>query len=179
MSDDELRIQMIMIALVIIGALNWGIVGLTKVNPVENFLGEYAPIVYIIIGVSAAVLFTRRDIYLPFLGQTVIPCMLQTKKQEKTDTKITVKVPPKTKVIYWAALPGMKETNDPYTNYGDYSNSGIAESNEKGEAVLEVNSPSRYTVSWFGIMDKVLEPHIHYRFCKENGMMSRIETVFV
>lgn len=176
---SEYRLQLIMIALVIAGALNWGIIGLTKVNLVEQFLGEYAPIVYIIIGIAAAVLFNQRDTYLPFLGTMAIPCLLEPKKQPKTDTKITVKVPANSKVIYWAALPGMDPKNDPYTNYGDYSNSGIAVANEKGEALLEVNKPSRYTVSWFGLMDKVLEPHIHYRFCKENGMVSRIETVFV
>lgn len=179
MSDDEIRLQLIMIALVVLGALNWGILGLTKVNLVEQFLGEYAVLVYLIIGIAGAVLFMQRDTYLPFLGTMAIPCLLEPKKQENTDTKVTVKVPANTKVIYWAALPGMNPKNDPYTNYGDFSNSGITVSNEKGEAVLEVKKPSRYTVSWFGLMNKVLEPHIHYRYCKENGMVSRIETIFV
>jgi uncharacterized membrane protein YuzA (DUF378 family) len=176
MSNDEIRLQLIMIALVILGALNWGLIGLIKVNLVEQFLGEYSVLVYLIIGIAGAVLFMQRDIYLPFLGQMAIPCLLEPKKQSKTDTKVTVKVPANSKVIYWAALPGMNPKNDPYTNYGNYSNSGIAVANEKGEAVLEVNKPSRYTVGWFS---KVLEPHIHYRYCKQNGMVSRIETVFV
>lgn len=173
---NDIKLQMIMIFLVIAGALNWGIISFFKINLVEQFLGEYASLVYLIIGIAGAVLFMQRDTYLPFLGPMAIPCLLEPKKQDKTDTKVTVKVPPNSKVIYWAALPGMNPKNDFYTNYGDYSNSGIAVANEKGEAVLEVKKPSRYTVGWFG---KVLEPHIHYRFCKKNGMVSRIETVFV
>lgn len=179
MSEDELRLQLIMIALVILGALNWGLIGLIKVNPVEQILGEYATLVYLIIGLAAAILFTQRDIYLPFLGQSVFPCLLDPKKQPRTDIKVSVRVPPNSKVIYWSALPDKSPKNGPKENYGDYSNSGIAVADDKGEAILEVRKPSKYTVSWFGLIDKVLEPHIHYRYCRTDGMVSRIETVFV
>lgn len=63
--------------LIIIGALNWLMVGLFQYNIVEKLLGYRSftsRFVYIIVGVCALAILFDRDTYLPFLGETVMPC---------------------------------------------------------------------------------------------------------
>jgi hypothetical protein len=54
-------------------------------------------------------------------------------------------------------------------------NTGIVKANEEGIATLLVRRPQPYTVPFKGR----LEPHIHFRVCNEDGMMSRIKTVYL
>ena len=172
----------IAIVLLIIGALNWLAVGLSGINPLERLTGTNSPIarfVYILVGVSALLVMFNRDTYLPFLGETVLPCGALTEHTpENADTQIEVQTTPLAKVLYWAAEPsteGLKKLEDWRGAYMKYMNMGIATANKEGVAILKVRHPQPYTVPWKGR----LEPHIHFRTCGENGMMSRIETVFL
>ncbi len=67
------KIYMFSIVLVIIGALNWLIIGLTEINFLDN-LGFIARIIYVLVGLAAIFIMFKRDTYLPFLGETVMPC---------------------------------------------------------------------------------------------------------
>jgi uncharacterized protein len=52
-------LHMVAFALVIVGALNWGLVGLMNLNLVEMVLGSWpmlVQVVYILVGLSAVVL---------------------------------------------------------------------------------------------------------------------------
>jgi uncharacterized membrane protein YuzA (DUF378 family) len=55
------RAEPVWLALVIIGALNWGIVGLLDTNVVEEILGSgtAADVVYVIVGLSGLAMLPR------------------------------------------------------------------------------------------------------------------------
>ena len=168
--------------LILIGALNWLSVGLFQYNLVEKLLGYRSlpsRIVYIIVGVCALAILFDRDTYLPFLGETVMPCsFLQEQIPEDADTQVEVKVEPGAKVLYLAAEPAteaLKKLKDWRGAYMKYMNVGVVKANEDGIAILYVRRPQPYVVPWRGR----LEPHIHFRVCSEDGMMSRIQTVYV
>lgn len=165
---------------VIVGSFLWLFVGLTRWNPVEEFLGKsFARVIYVLVGVSALYIAFNRDTYLPFLGETVMPCAAIPEKTPPGATKqLHVQVPPGAKVLYWAAEPGMedlKQIMDWQHAYSKFENSGITTAGEDGIATLRVRSPQSYTVPFKGR----LEPHVHYRVCSWDGMLSRVKTVYV
>lgn len=170
------------IVLLIIGSLNWLFVGAVGINPLEKLTGSNSPLarlIYIFVGVSALLIMFNRDTYLPFLGETVMPCAaLAEHTPENADTQVEVLVTPEAKVLYWAAEPsteGLKKLDDWRGAYLKYMNMGITVANKEGVAVLKVRHPQPYTVPWKGR----LEPHIHFRICGNNGMLSRIKTIFL
>jgi len=169
---------------IIVGAVNWLSIGLTKVNMLERVFGSNSIIprfLYVIVGVSALAIAFDRDTYLPFLGETVVPCgIIPEQLPEGADTKIDVYVRPGAKVLYWAAEPateGLKKINDWRQAYLKFMNAGVVTANNVGLATLFVRNPQPYIVPWKGR----IEPHIHYRVCGggSEGMMGRIETVYV
>lgn len=174
--------HIIAIIFVIIGALNWLGIGLAKVNILEKAFGASSiipRILYVVVGVSALGLAFHRDTYLPFLGLTVVPCSLIPERiPEGADTTVEVKVTPGAKVLYWAAEPateGLKKINDWRGAYLQYMNAGVTIAGADGTAALLLKNPQPYTVPWKGR----LEPHVHFRVCGENGIMERIETVYM
>jgi uncharacterized membrane protein YuzA (DUF378 family) len=169
----------ILMVLLVAGALNWLLVGAANMNPVEKLLGKYAKYVYIAVGVAAVLVMFQRDFYLPFLGETVMPCsLLEERVPDKADTNVEVKAPAGSKVLYWAAEPAtekLKETNDWRKAYLKFMNAGVTHADTKGVAVLQVRNPQPYVVPWKGR----LEPHVHFRICGDNGFLSEIRTVFL
>jgi uncharacterized membrane protein YuzA (DUF378 family) len=168
--------------LILIGSLNWFSVGVFQYNIVEKLLGFRSPAsraIYIVVGICALSILFDRDTYLPFLGETVMPCaFIPEQIPENADTQVEVHVEPNVKVLYWAAEPsteGLKALKDWRGAYMKYMNVGVVKSNEDGIATLLVRRPQPYSVPWKGR----LEPHIHFRVCSENGLMSRIKTVYV
>lgn len=174
--------HIIAITFIIIGALNWLSIGLAKVNMLEKVFGANSiipRILYVVVGLSALALAFHRDTYLPFLGPTVIPSSLIPERiPEGADTTVDVKVRPRAKVLYWAAEPeteGLKKINDWRGAYLQYMNAGVTIADADGNAALLLKNPQPYTVPWKGR----LEPHVHFRICGENGIMERIETVYM
>lgn len=170
------------IIILIIGALNWGSIGVCGVNLVEKLLGRgtlASRAIYVAVGVCALAVMFNRDTYLPFLGETVMPCSaLPEHIPENADTEIEVKVPPMSKVLYWAAEPAtekLKELNSWQGAYLKYMNVGVVTANADGVATLHVRNPQPYRVPFKGR----LEPHIHFRICSTDGFLGRIKTVFL
>lgn len=173
--------------LVIVGAVVWFIYGLTagRVNVVERVFGSamrsgLARAIFILVGLAAAYVMFDRDLYLPFLGETVIPNgALPEKTPERWSQKAVVDVPANTKVIFWAAEPAgegeMGAVKGPAEAYGAYENAGTTISSAEGKAELRVRAPQSYRVPVRG----VLEPHIHYRIYTSDGMLGRVKTVFL
>jgi len=167
--------------LVIVGSLNWFLVGAFRYNVVEKFLGKstLARSIYIIIGLAAISMMFNRDTYLPFLGETVMPCSaLKDRVPPGASKEVHVSATPGAKILYWAAEPsmeGLKHINDWVHAYLRFENSGIATADENGLAILKVRSPQPYTVPLNGR----LEPHVHFRICGENGFLSRVKTVYI
>ena len=169
------------VGLLIIGALNWGLIGTMRVNVVERLLGKGAAArgIYILVGIAALALAFNRDTYLPFLGETVLPCTTIPERVPPGATKeLRVPAPPGSKVLYWAAEPAMEELKQLQTwdqAYNKYENAGVTTTDSTGIAILKVRSPQPYLVPFKGR----LEPHVHFRICDGTGMLGRIKTVFV
>jgi len=166
--------------LVIVGSFVWLFVGIMTWNPLEVYLGKgVARVIYLLVGLSAAYIAFNRDTYLPFLGETVMPCGAIADKTPPGATKeLRVQVPPGSKVLFWAAEPGMedlKQIKDWQHAYTKFENAGVTTAGEDGIAVLKVRSPQPYTVPFKGR----LEPHVHFRICSSSGMLSRVKTVYV
>jgi uncharacterized membrane protein YuzA (DUF378 family) len=167
--------------LLIIGGLNWLLVGIFDFNIVYAIFGKsfFASLIYILVGVSAIAVMCDRDTYLPFLGPMVAPCSVLENRDPPGATKeVKVVVTPNTKVIYWAAEPAsnkLEKINSWKQAYLDYQNAGVATSNGEGVAILKIRDPQSYRVPFKG----ELAPHVHYRVCGEAGWMGRINTVFL
>lgn len=183
-SDDAyMRKYMFKVAmmLLIVGALNGLFVGVLGFNPIEKIFGKnmFTSAIYILIGISAVGVMFNRDTYLPFLGETVIPCeSLPDRVPPGATRRVDVIAPPGAKILYWATEPsteGMKEIRDWRTAYNRFENAGIATADETGTATLKVREPQPYTVPFKGR----LEPHIHFRICGGHGMLGRVKTVFL
>ncbi len=166
---------------VIIGALNWLLIGIFDFNLVSYLFGKsmIENLIYIIVGLSAIGIMFDRDTYLPFLGQTIAPCSVLENREPPGATKeIKIVISPNSKVLYWAAEPAnenLKNINSWKEAYLKYENAGVATSNGEGVAVLKVREPQSYSVPFKG----KLNPHVHYRVCDNSGFMSRVNTVFI
>jgi uncharacterized membrane protein YuzA (DUF378 family) len=167
--------------LLVVGGLNWLLVGLFDINLVSGIFGKsfLATLIYVLVGISAIVVMFDRDTYLPFLGPMVAPCSILENREPPGATKeIKVIVEPNVKVIYWAAEPAsekLEKLNSWKQAYLDYQNAGVATSNGEGVAILKIRAPQSYKVPFKG----QLKPHVHYRVCGEAGWMGKINTVFV
>ena len=167
--------------LIIIGSLNWLLVGLFGFNLVQAIFGKglFARSIYILVGIAGLSIMFNRDTYLPFLGETVLPCsLLPDRVPAGASKEVHITAPPGSKILYWASEPAMenlKQINDWKIAYAKFENAGVTHADENGNAILKVRPPQAYLVPWKGR----LEPHVHFRICGDNGMMSRIKTVFV
>lgn len=173
---DSHKFYLVTAALVVIGALNWGLVGAFDVDVVQ-LLGYPFLIqsTYIIIGLAALFHIFRRDYYLPFLGAAAFPCgPLQPKEPEGADTAVEIKTVPNANIVYWAAESATNKSiqQNPWVAYDKYLNSGVTRSNNDGRAVLKVRMPSAYKVPLRG----TLIPHVHYRTCVKNGLLGPVQT---
>jgi uncharacterized membrane protein YuzA (DUF378 family) len=175
---ENKRFFMIAMFLLVLGGLNWGYAAFYGRDLVSKFAGKKAWIVYGLVGLAALTVGFARDTYLPFLGPTVMPCsLLKDQIPEGADTTHTVQVKPGAKVLYWATEPsteGLEELVDWRKAYLGFANAGVVTADKEGVATLHVRKPQAYTVPM-----KTLEPHIHYRVCGDNGMIGRVETVFL
>lgn len=173
----------IVLAVIMLGAINWGLIGCFRFNLISfsvSYLTDvhgFNRVIYVIIGLAALQKIFNRDYYLPFLGNAVFPCdSLEIKTPKNADIVTTVRTKPNVNVIFWSS----ETSNDivvknPWKAYDRYSNSGVALSNKDGVATLKIRNPSSYKVP----SGYTLKPHVHYRICLGNGMLSKIKTVFL
>jgi uncharacterized membrane protein YuzA (DUF378 family) len=176
----ETKINIITHLLILLGALNWAFIGAFNFSWMASVGSWIAPwmrkVVYLIVGAAALYQLARRDYYLNFLGPAAFPCgSLIEKVPVNADTSASVQVAPSTSVIYWAAEAQDSIAANPWAAYSQYTNAGVARSDETGVAILKVRSPVGYNVP----SGRTLKPHVHYRTCKSNGMLGRVQTVFV
>lgn len=169
---------MLVIILVLLGALNWLSIGLLGIDAVRLGLPpRCARLVYIVVGVAALSLVFRRDMYLPFLGETVVPGGALTQKTpQNANEQVSIRTLPNAKIVYWASEPNPNQGKDlpNWTEaYDEFENSGVAVADATGQAILRFRGPPQvYKVPFMGR----LEPHVHFRICDERGMMGRVQT---
>lgn len=175
------KFYMVVIFLVLLGSINWLSVGVAGVDLVRLVLPpRWAKWVYVVIGLAALGLVFRRDIYLPFLGETLVPAgVLPAASPQGANEHVTVRVTPGAKVVYWAAEPNPTQGSDLPTwdvAYAGYENGGVAVADERGFALLRFRGPPQaYKVPTTG----KLRPHVHFRVADKAGFMSRVKTLFL
>ncbi len=183
-------LRMVAIVFVLAGALNWGAV-LFGYNLVERFnivLGQifhkrfgFDRVIYFLVAISAVFMAFDRTLWLPFLGETVLPEALIPVKEHVGKEKITVKVAPNTKVAYWAALPKSADKDDDKdpaveVAYDGYTNSGVVMSDAEGNAVLTFDKGTSYVVP----SGKTIQSHVHYRELRGTyGIIGPVRSVYV
>lgn len=132
------------------------------------------------IGIIALWVAMKRQTYLPFLGECVLPhSVLKSGSNVASSEKLielTIEAVDASKVVWWAAKPS-NEVNDVYKAYDDYMNSGVVDV-VNGEAKIAFLCPQRYTVPTPMKM-KELKKHIHYREVNSSGMLGEIKTIYV
>ncbi len=169
---------MISMALLILGGLTLGLQVILKKNIMNTTFKQYAWIPFALIGLAAIAVGFSRDTYLPFLGETVMPCSLLKDSIPENATHYTkVHVSPGTKVLYWAAEPENEELDslkDWRQAYLGFKNAGVVTADKNGVAILEFRKPQPYKVPFTGN----IESHIHYRTCINQGLMSNIKTIW-
>ena len=176
------KLYMIVVLLVLIGGINWLIVGIAGTDLLKGLIGRrYASYLYITVGIATLLLAFRRDVYLPFLGQTLVPAAaLELKTPQGANESVTITTRPGAKVLYWAAEPdpnGSDKVLKPWNEaYGNNENSGVVKAAEDGKAILRIRGPPQaYRVPMKGR----LEPHVHFRVEESHGMLGRVQSVFI
>jgi uncharacterized membrane protein YuzA (DUF378 family) len=179
-------VRMIAIAIVIIGGINWLLVafGYNLVESLNRALSSLFKrrlsldkVIYAIVGVCAIALAFDRTLWLPFLGESVLPSVLIPLSSNSTGAqKIQLKVAPNTKVAYWAAKPGSNPETPVVDAYGKYDNSGVVMSDAAGIATISFEKGTEYTVP----SGRQLKSHVHYReLSGEYGMIGPVQTLYV
>ena len=135
----------------------------------------------VIVGAAALYVGLRRDSYLPFLGETVLPCsLLQERVPDHADTEVNISgLEPGAKLLYWAAEPsatektaGLSNIKDWQRAYLEFANAGVTRADEAGHAVLRFRKPQPYTVPVMGQIDS----HVHWRVCRDGGLIGPVQT---
>ena len=160
-------IYIILKILVILGALNWGLIALDKKFNVVELFSNLFPLEY------HEYVMIQRKTYLPFLDAYFVPINKYLSESKKKDIEFEVIINAKggDKVIYWAANKGNKDdkTIKHYLKaYGEYENSGISLVGKDGNAKLYVKCPQKYYVQF----KKIIPKHIHYRVIYKDKMGS-------
>ena len=175
--------HMVAISLVLVGGLNWLSAVFLKNDVVSLLLGKgiFTKIVYLAVGIATLMVFFDRTTYLPFLGDTVLPCAaFAIRSPDNANQEVVITTLPNTKVIYWASEPRTDTSSNEVATwdkaYGSYLNSGVVMSDESGKAILKIRGePQSYKVPF----KKVIKPHVHFRICEKNGMVRPVQTFFL
>jgi uncharacterized membrane protein YuzA (DUF378 family) len=181
--------HLVAVSIVLVGAVNGAAVGLAKFNPLQSLLGlTLSRLAYVVIGLCALYVGTQRKSYLPFLGETVIPCsVLKDQVPEHADTSVQIHgLTPGKKVLFWASEPategigkstteGLGRIKDWRRAYLEFANAGVATVDDGGHATLTIRKPQAYTVPIKGR----IESHVHWRICGDNGFLGPVEMTAV
>lgn len=179
------KVYIACIFLLVLSGLNCGTAAIFKTDAISALLGKNTigtRLCYVLFAISAIYVGFSRDSYLPFLGETVLPCsVLKEKKPDNAELKVRIIAPVGRKVLYWAADANATENKELKTlktwqeAYGNFDNAGVTIAGEDGSALLQVHKPQPYLVPMKGR----LEPHIHYRICGKDGMMGPVKSIHI
>jgi uncharacterized membrane protein YuzA (DUF378 family) len=188
MAEKEIRKRMYLLAVVFVGALNWGLTAFNfnvveiisnKLNNVSGHTLYIDKLVYLLVAISAVILIINRNTWLPFLGWSAIPSSLIPNKTNEGDKVVEVQVKPNMRVLYWGATQQAEENPDVELAYNNFSNSGVVVADEKGIARLVLKDGTDYIVPGMLNRKKLIKKHVHYRTLDHKyGMISPVKTVF-
>ena len=150
------------------------------INSIYNLLTfQRHRIFYFILLISSLYLLQNKYVFLPFLGETVIPksVIVESRTPDGADKEYSLKlgqnIKDGVKVIYWASEKDEnKIISNPWDAYGKYMNTGVSQVKD-GIAILKYVDPTKYEVN-----GTVLPKHLHYRLCcKDNVMLGEVKTI--
>jgi uncharacterized membrane protein YuzA (DUF378 family) len=174
-------LHIVTISLVLIGALNWGAIGIFNYNFVNKIFKGFSLYIYVLVGLAALHLAIKRDTYLSFLGWMAFPVsLLKVSKPANSNVQVNVDADPDViKVVYWASNPSKHDevVETPQKAYENNENVGVSEV-VNGKATLHFLCPSKYNVG-YSVFERTLEKHVHYRFVYVNGWLSDVRTLNV
>jgi hypothetical protein len=131
----------------------------------------------VFVGAAAVALALRRDTWLPFLGETVLPPSLFREpfgpRLDTVDVPIRGVSPGASLVVYWASES--EDATDPIGAYGSFANAGIAKTSDGGIATLRLRCPGRYSVPGGSRPHR----HAHYREVFDDGVLGPVKTATV
>jgi hypothetical protein len=157
----------------VMGALTAAVLGSARATAGGYALPRWFAV---FVGAAAVVLALRRETWLPFLGETVLPPTLFRKTfgptRDATDITIRGVSPGASRVAYWASESS--DATDPRDAYGSFGNSGVAET-FGGTATLRLRCPGRYSVPGGYRPSR----HVHYREIFGNGVLGAVKTTKV
>lgn len=142
-----------------------------KYNP-----SSWRKIVLVLATAAALWIAVKRDSWLPFLGEAVLPpSTLLVSSPTFADRALVVKAPAgATRCVYWAASNKAGTVAEgPEQAYGQFGNAGTAMVID-GVASLKYRRPGSYK-----LRGGVKGPHVHYRFVFPDGMMGPVKTTDV
>lgn len=174
-------LNMVAIFLVLVGGINWFSAVFMRRDAVATFVPRMlAKTIYLLVGIAALYLAFKRDVYLPFLGETVLPCAaFAARTPDNANQEATITTLPNVKVIYWASEPKKDNSGnlqDWDVAYNDFANSGVAISDDKGKAILRFRgNPQAYKVPFKG----TIKPHVHFRICEKYGMVGPVQILYL
>lgn len=188
----KFTLYLISIVLLLAGAINSGICGLTGTNVISVIsngifgVDILSSFFYTIIGICAVYLASKPQTYMPFIGETIVPAYVLPDSNNKNravyidgikykfDTLVHIKVPyaDAISIIYWASKPFKTEYS---TAYGDFANSGIANVINK-RASLYIICPEKLHANRLGIIPHTFSKYVNYRIVYKNGLLSEIMT---
>jgi uncharacterized membrane protein YuzA (DUF378 family) len=178
------KLYAVCLLVLVLAGINWGTVAVFNIDAVSSIFGKNTiptRIFFVFVAICAIYVGTSRDSYLPFLGETVLPCsVLQEKVPDKADLKVRITAQAGRKVLYWAsesseAAEKLRTLNNWKEAYGKFDNAGVAVADDEGSALLHIRRPQVY---WVPPGSK-LEPHVHYRICADNGMMGPVRSLHI
>ena len=183
---NNIKLHIVLTFILVIGAINWGLIGLYGFNLINYFFSSTLYIergVYILIGLIGLYFAFNRNVFLPFLGETVLPSTLVKNIDVAQYDKefILCNIPKNVeKVLYWAAESEKNSNLEKVKNYkeayGKYTNVGTS-TVVNGCAKVKISTPQEYKVPrylFFG--ERVLPKHFHYRYVYKNGFISEVMT---
>ena len=127
---------------------------------------------------SVFYLVNKKQSYLPFLGETVIPLSVPEYKpiNSKILTIIDVEDSEAVKVMYWGANPSATVFNNHDLAYQNFTNAGIVSIVDKKATLYFNGCPAKYKVPKYGFSEQLLPSHVHYRYIRASGMASEVFT---
>ena len=171
-----IKLDMFLTFMILLGAINYLFIAFRQ--NIFSVFGRWKIIFYVIIA-FAAFRKLKLETFLPFLDNTAFPLdtLSKTYPVDPNAELVLTDLPPNKIVVYWAASEADQvdqEDEGPQEAYGDYSNSGIVQSNERGEAKLLLRCPKRYRVG--KLLKYNLPKHVHYRVEMSPAILSKVYT---
>lgn len=171
-----IKLDMILTFMILLGAINYLFIAFRQ--NIFSIFGRWKIIFYVIIA-FAAFRKLKLPAFLPFLDFSAFPLdtLSKTYPVDPNAELVLTNLPPNKIVVYWAAESEASEKaalKGPQEAYGEYSNSGIVKSNNRGEAKLLLRCPKSYRVG--KLLKYTLPKHVHYRVEISPAMLSEVYT---